>query len=114
MPNCLGLKRCSHHFNGPVVRHDCAGDDQDVTFWLLIMLDAADGYPVMLNAEGQGRDQGQAQPGGHKSLCGPVFVCFDGSTRDEAGALVCLVGCGAAATYFTFDVDPCFVFGVGE
>ena len=106
LPGGLRLKRCRHRLHGPVFGHCCAGDDQDVAIWLQVTSDAADSHPVVLNAEGQRWDEGQAQPGGHESLGRPVLVRLNSSTRKEAGALVCVVGCGAAATYFTSDVDP--------
>jgi hypothetical protein len=59
------------------------------------VFEAACGYSVVQDAEGEGRDEGEADPGGYEALRGPVLVGFDHSPGREPGVLEGGAGRGA-------------------
>jgi hypothetical protein len=93
-----GLDRCGTSAGG-------AGDGQDLTFGLA-GAQAPDGYSLVLDAEGEGRDEGEAEPGGDETLGGPVLVGFHGPAGRESGAGEGGVGRVAAAADLAPEVDP--------
>jgi hypothetical protein len=83
-----------------------AGGGQDLTFGWAGVAETPYGYSLALDAEGEGRDEGQAEPGGDEALGGPVFVGFHDPAGCESGVLEGGAGCVAAAADLAPDVDP--------
>jgi hypothetical protein len=102
-----GLDRCGAGDGG-------AGDGQDLTFGLAGAAEAPYGYSLVLDAEGEGGDEGEAEPGGDEALGGPVFVGLHGPAGCESGAGEGGGGRVAAAADLAPDVDPRFGGCVAE
>jgi hypothetical protein len=62
----------------------------------------------VLDSEGEGGDEGEAEPGGDEALGGPVFVGLHGPAGRESGASEGGVGRVAAAADLAPEVDPRF------
>jgi hypothetical protein len=83
----FGLQGGHHGLDRDGAADGRAGDGQDVTFGLAHVMEASNDYSVVADAEGEGRDESEAKPGGDEALGGPVFVGFHDRAGRESGLL---------------------------
>ena len=78
------------------------------------MVEAPDRYFVVQDAEGEGRDEDEAEPGGDEALGGPVLVGVHRPVGGESGLREGGAGCGAASADLASHIDPWLGGGVAE
>src|SRR6516162_6863555 len=81
----FGLESSDHCLDRGGADDSGAGDGQDLTCWLVGVVEASYGHSVVQDAEGEGGDEGEAESGGDEALGGPVLVGLDHPAGFEPG-----------------------------
>jgi hypothetical protein len=110
----LGLQGGEHGLDRCGAGDGRAGDGQDLTLGLAGAAEAPYGYSLVLDAEGEGGHEGEAEPGGDETLGGPVLVGLHDPAGCKSGVLEGGGGRVAAAADLAPDVDPRFGACVAE
>jgi hypothetical protein len=99
----FGLKGADRRLDWCGAADGWAGGGQDVAYRLAGGFKASYGYPVVQVPRGEGRDEGETEPGGDEALGGPVFVGLNPqlprSLRGSSGCheVACGLGCPSAS-----------------